>query len=290
MASYGRGSFDGFDSYQTSSSSRESGGSEFGKLSQKIGQNIQKITQNVTQVRRLVAQIGTPQDSDEVRTRVEQTIHYTNQLHKETSAYLKDLAHLPPSPSSSEQRQWKMQKDRYTDEFSNLLKDFQIVQRDAVEKMRASMQRARAHSGINQSPFQDTYEQQDDLMTTPGVSFSSPGYSQTREVLQMEQDVDLELLREREDAIKKLEGDIMDVNTIFKDLGMLVHEQGEVLDSIEANIDNAQMTVQEGTHQLSKARDYQSKSRRKKCCLLIVVLVILAIIGIIIAVAVSQKN
>lgn len=283
MASYGRGSFDGFDSYQTSSSTRDSGGSEFGRLSQKIGQNIQKITQNVTQVRRLVAQIGTPQDSEEVRTRVEQTIHYTNQLHKETSAYLKDLAHLPAPPSASEQRQWKMQKERYTDEFSNLLKDFQIVQRDAVEKMRASVQRARAHSGINQSPFQDTFEQQNDIMTPPG-------YSQTREVLQMEQDVDLELLREREDAIKKLESDIMDVNTIFKDLGMLVHEQGEVLDSIEANIDNAQMSVQEGTHQLSKARDYQSKARRKKCCLLIVVLVILAIIAIIIAVTVSQKN
>lgn len=30
-------------------------------------------------------------------------------------------------------------------------------------------------------------------------------YSQTREILQMEQDVDLDLLREREDAIKKLE-------------------------------------------------------------------------------------
>ena len=48
------------------------------------------------------------------------------------------------------QRQWKMQKDRFTDEFSNLLKDFQTVQREAVEKMRASVKRARAHSGINQ--------------------------------------------------------------------------------------------------------------------------------------------
>ncbi|KAL8619019.1 hypothetical protein ACOMHN_020717 [Nucella lapillus] len=107
---------------------------------------------------------------------------------------------------------------------------------------------------------------------------TTPGYSQTREVLQMEQDVDLELVREREDAIKKLEGDIMDVNTIFKDLGMLVHEQGEVLDSIEANIDNTQKTVQEGTHQLSKAMDYQKKSRRKMCILFPIVLVAVAIL------------
>ena len=48
------------------------------------------------------------------------------------------------------QRQWKMQKERFTDEFSKLLKDFQTVQREAVEKMRASVKRARAHSGMNQ--------------------------------------------------------------------------------------------------------------------------------------------
>jgi len=284
MAQYGRGSFDGFDSYQSNAGSRgDSGGSEFGKLAQKIGQNIQKISQNVNQIKRLVAQIGTPQDSDDGRNRVEQTIHYTNQLNKETTAHLKDLAHLRMPTSSSEQRQWKMQKERLTDEFSNNLKTFQTLQREAVEKMRASVQRARAHSGLNQSPFADTYEPQNDVMSTPG-------FSQTREVLQMEQDVDLELLREREDAIRKLEGDIQDVNTIFKDLGMLIHEQGEVLDSIEANIDNAQMSVSEGTTQLSTAREYQSKARRKKCCLLIVLLVVLAIIGIIIGVSVGTKN
>ena len=37
----------------------------------------------------------------------EQTIHYTNQLHKETSAHLKDLAHLRLPASSSEQVSWQ---------------------------------------------------------------------------------------------------------------------------------------------------------------------------------------
>ncbi|KAK7100743.1 syntaxin-7-like isoform X2 [Littorina saxatilis] len=282
MASYGRGSFDGFDSYQGNQGAKDGGGSEFGKLSQKISQNIQKITQNVALVQRLVGQIGTPQDTEDIRNRAEQTIHYTNQLHKETSEYLKDFAHLRMPTSASEQRQFKMQKERFTDEFSGLLKNFQTIQREAVQKMRTSLQRARAHSGINQSPFQDTYEAQDDMMATPGVAIVTPGYSQTREVLQMEQDVDLELLREREDAIRKLEGDILDVNTIFKDLGMLVHEQGEQLDSIEANIDNAQMSVQEGTSQLSRARDYQQKSRRKMCILLLIFLVVVTIIALII--------
>ncbi|KAL8584643.1 hypothetical protein ACOMHN_002372 [Nucella lapillus] len=283
MASYGRGSYDGFDSYQGGAGARDGGGSDFARLSQNISHNIQKITQNVTLVKNLVAQIGTPHDSEEVRSRVEQTIHYTNQLHKETSSLLKELSQLHLPPSSQEQQQWKVQKERFTEEFSNLLKTFQTMQREAVNKMRASVKRARAHSGINQVPFHDDFDKPSEMV--------APGYSQTREVLQMEQDVDLEMLQEREDAIRKLESDISDVNTIFKDLGMLVHQQGEAIDSIEANIDNAQMSVQEGTTQLSRAMEYQSKARRKKCCqksrrkmciLIVIALVVVGILALII--------
>ena len=75
--------------------------------------------------------------------------------------------------------------------------------------------------------------------------------------LQMEEEVDLEDLREREQSIRKIESDIVDVNQIFKDLATMVHAQGEVIDSIEANVESAAIQVQEGASQLSKARDYQ---------------------------------
>ncbi|RUS74209.1 hypothetical protein EGW08_018037 [Elysia chlorotica] len=278
MASYGKGNFDGFTPYQ-GGDSRSDGGPDFAKLSRDISTNIQKMTQNVSQIQRLVNQIGTPQDSDENRQRVHETTHYTNQLAKETTQSLKTLAHLTQPSSASEQRQWKMQKERLTDEFSNILKNFQTVQRTTAEKERASVQRARAHSGLERTPFHD-----DPIMDD---SMSRQGFSQTRQVLQMEQDVDLEMIKEREESIKKLESDIMDVNQIFKDLGMLVHEQGEVLDSIEANIDNSQLAVEEGTKQLGRARDYQSKTRRKKFICFILVLVALAILGLIIGLSVQ---
>lgn len=44
-----------------------------------------------------------------------------------------------------------------------------------------------------------------DFLFLVSFCFVNLRYSQTREVLQMEQDVDLDLLREREDAIRKLE-------------------------------------------------------------------------------------
>jgi syntaxin 7 len=42
----------------------------------------------------------------------------------------------------------------------------------------------------------------------------------------------------------------MDINEIFKDLGMMVHEQGDVIDSIEANIESAEVHVQQANQQL----------------------------------------
>ena len=51
--------------------------------------------------------------------------------------------------------------------------------------------------------------------------------------------------------------DIGDVNQIFKDLATMVHEQGEVIDSIEANVESAQVNVSQGNVELTSARQYQ---------------------------------
>ena len=57
--------------------------------------------------------------------------------------------------------------------------------------------------------------------------------------------------------MRQLESDILDVNTIFKDLATLVHDQGEMIDSIEANVESTHVRVQEGTDQLRQAETYK---------------------------------
>lgn len=46
------------------------------------------------------------------------------------------------------------------------------------------------------------------------------------------------------------------MNQIFKELGTLVHNQGEVIDSIEANVQITGVSVQEATSQLRRASEY----------------------------------
>jgi t-SNARE complex subunit (syntaxin) len=72
-----------------------------------------------------------------------------------------------------------------------------------------------------------------------------------------EDEQDVEQIRLREQAIRQLESDILDVNQIFKELATMVHEQGEMVDSIEANVESAQIEVSQGASELSRAHTYQ---------------------------------
>lgn len=294
MTSYGFGDNFGIGSYHSgggpgnASMSRDSS-NEWTRLSQAISKNIQSITQNVAQMQRMVSQIGTQQDSPQLRDKLHQVQHYTNQLAKETSNYIKDISHLSQPASQSDQRQRKMQKERLVNEFTTALNNFQGAQRQAAEKEKASVTRARASSGYD--PFFDERKSDDNLTDKSGVGVPLPPMdSQMQSSIQMEQDVDMDLLQEREQAIRKLESDIVDVNGIFKDLALLVHEQGDMIDSIEECVNNASVHVEQGRDQLYKAKEYQSKTRRKKFICIIILVLVLVIVATIIGVVVSNKN
>lgn len=255
--------------------SSSGGFAEFSRLSDTISTNIQKVSQNVASMQKMVNQLGTPQDCESLRSQLHQVQHYTNQLVKDTNNHLKELPNIPNPSSTSEQKQRKMLRDRLTGQFSDAVKNFQEAQRQAAQKERESVMRARAQSGLTGNPFGD-----DAPSNTALIDLASP--TQNTMMLQMEEEVNLDLLREREEAVRKLEADIVDVNHIFKDLATLVHEQGEVIDSIEANVENATVQVSEGVQQLQKARHHQAAARRKACFLVIVLVLVAVVIGLII--------
>lgn len=258
------------DAYQNGEGAKEA---EFQRIAQNISTNIQKISQNVSSMQRMVRQLGTPQDNAELRSQLHQIQHYTNQLAKDTHRSRKDLDLLPNPLSPSTQRQWKLQRERLTNDFTAALSTFQNVQRVAAEQEREEVKRARAESGSG-GFFGE--EGRPDPLVQLGA-----GQSQTQAV--MEEEERLQELRERETAVRQLESDIMDVNQIFKDLATMVHEQGEVIDSIEANVESSHVNVGQGVQQLAKASDYQNKARRKKLCLFVFLVIVLIVVISIIA-------
>ncbi|KAJ0066240.1 hypothetical protein NL108_004141, partial [Boleophthalmus pectinirostris] len=153
-------------------------------------------------------------------------------------------------------RQQKLQRERLMSDFSAALHNFQTVQRRAADKEKESVARARASS---RAAVRNFY-----LFTQKRISCVwclcredewGQAVTQTQEPGMTEED--LEIIRERETNIRQLEADILDVNQIFKDLAVMIHDQGEMIDSIEANVENAEVHVNKGAAQLQKAAYYQ---------------------------------
>lgn len=271
--------------YDPSSPSYGSGSNpqDFTRLSQAVGNNIQKINNSVSQMQSLLSGSDGRHDASKSTDKLQEIQHYTNQLAKETNQMVKELNQLSPALSPSEQKQQKIQKDRLVNEFTKALNNFQAVQRLEKEREKANMVKAKASSKYD--PFNESRLGFND--DQEAVSFKPP----QQKVVQIDaSDVDMELMVEREESLRKLERDIVDVNQIFKDLGMMVHEQGEVIDSIEANVESASVNVEEGTEQLRQAKDYQSKSRKKKCIIITILVIILALVIIIPTAIYAPKN
>jgi len=252
------------------SSYQISGEGEFSKLAQTIGTNIQKISQNASSMQRIVVQLGTPADNLQLRNQLHQIQHYTGQLAKDTSKALKDLGNV--TLPTSEQRLLKLQRDRLVNDFTAALNSFQTLQREAAQREKDEVKRVRGSSGI--APPESSRDALVMFNETETQQFHSP---QTQIQIQQEE-TDVQALAERERAIRQLESDIVDVNTIFKELATMVHEQGEMIDSIEANVETSQMRVEEGTSQLATASSYKSKIRRRKCILAIILSIVLTIL------------
>lgn len=250
------------NSYQNSASARET---EFQRLAQNIGTNIQKIQQNVSSMQRMITQIGSPQDSTQLQNQLHQIQHYTQQLAKDSSKQLQELNSYG-SQEAADPRQWKLQRERLQADFTRALDNFQRAQRSAAQKEKDAIKKFKTAGGQAQA--------ETDLIDIEGGG--AGGANRTQMMMQEEQN--LEHLVERERAVTQLEADIMDVNQIFKDLAAMVHDQGELVDSIEANVETSSIRVNEGTEQLRQAERYQNKARKKKMILAAIGVVVLVII------------
>jgi t-SNARE complex subunit (syntaxin) len=105
------------------------------------------------------------------------------------------------------------------------------------------------------------------LQGPPGVrgDTGDPPKLQTQTLISLEEDAEkLAVLEERQNNVKVLEREIRDVNEIFRDLATLIHEQGTVVDSIEANIETGDLNLSSGLDELERARRKASQRRHRK--------------------------
>mmetsp|Transcript_11134 Transcript_11134/g.26433 ORF Transcript_11134/g.26433 Transcript_11134/m.26433 type:complete len:323 (-) Transcript_11134:299-1267(-) len=89
-------------------------------------------------------------------------------------------------------------------------------------------------------------------------------------------------IKERHNAVKELERSLLELHQLFLDMAVLVEQQGEMLDNIEAQVSKSKDHVEKGTKMLENARELQ-KSTRKYMCWAMICLLVLAVIIFVVA-------
>lgn len=86
------------------------------------------------------------------------------------------------------------------------------------------------------------------------------------------------LTEERNREIEQVTEGIMEVNSIFKDLSQLVHQQGEQLNTIEDNVLQLHGNTQQASSELNKANEYQKQKGKWTCILLVALCIFLLVV------------
>ncbi|RYQ81665.1 hypothetical protein Ahy_B10g100294 [Arachis hypogaea] len=252
-------------SFQDIESGRPFGGSRRGLINgkqyptQAVAAGIFQINTAVSTFQRLVNTLGTPKDTPELREKLHKTRLHIGQLVKDTSVKLKqasDMDHQVEVNPSKKIADAKLAKD-----FQAVLKEFQKAQRLAAEREtaytpfvpQAVLPSSYTASEVDTSS--DTTPEQRALLVE----------SRRQEVLFLDNEIAFNeaIIEEREQGIQEIQQQIGEVNEIFKDLAVLVHEQGAMIDDIGSNIENSHAATAQAKSQLAKA----SKTQRSNSSL-----------------------
>lgn len=86
-----------------------------------------------------------------------------------------------------------------------------------------------------------------------------------------------------------LEASVAELHQMFLDFALLTEQQGELLDQIEFQVNNAGEYIDDGNADMAQAIEYQISIRKKQACCAVIVLVVLGVLALIIYLVTSKK-
>lgn len=246
---------------------------------QAVASGIFQINTAVSTFQRLVNTLGTPKDTPELREKLHKTRLHIGQLVKDTSAKLKQASETDHHTEVSANK--KITDAKLAKDFQAVLKEFQKAQRVAAERETAYSPfvpqkvppSSYAESEIDERS--DKHPEQRALLVE----------SRRQEVLLLDNEISFNeaIIDERDQGIEEIQNQIGEVNEIFKDLAVLVHEQGAMIDDIGSHVENAHAATAQGKSQLVKASKTQKSNSSLTCLLLVIFAIVLLIVIILLA-------
>ncbi|XP_065128188.2 syntaxin-2 isoform X2 [Paramisgurnus dabryanus] len=173
----------------------------------------------------------------------------------------------------------RIQKTQYTNlsrEFVEVMTQYNETQVSFREKSKSRIQRQLEITGKI-----TTNEELEEMLENGNASvFTSDIISDSQITRQA-----LNEIESRHKDILRLESSIKELHDMFVDMAMLVETQGEMIDNIEKNVNNAVEYVGQAKVETKKAVRYQTRARRKTayvaiCGAACVILLLIIIVGV----------
>nr|XP_047124287.1 solute carrier family 17 member 9 isoform X3 [Hydra vulgaris]XP_047124294.1 solute carrier family 17 member 9 isoform X4 [Hydra vulgaris] len=240
---------------------------KFDKLEDNISSKIFQINKNLSSLESISKKIE--ESNDEA---VEQKIHViskeTNQLANDIRDLFKEISELfqrnQPVHQNNFQRNQpvhqvnlSINQNKLKNEFESSLTRYQKIQNVIASKMKANIQKEMIPEATYDETDEITLVSYESDQEKPCVlSYDTKNLNDQTERTQLVMH-DLEELKEKESRLNQIEEDILNVNEIFRDMALLVHEQGSTIDSIESNIEHAVIQVEQANSELIRATKYQ---------------------------------
>ncbi|CAH3151655.1 unnamed protein product [Pocillopora meandrina] len=239
--------------------------------------NIDKMAQDVEQVKKMhSAMLSAAVQDQEVKEELERLMLDVKKTSNLVRMKLKEMEHSINQQDQdaaynnyAEARIRRCQHSTLARKFVEVMSDYNTTQSDYREKCKARIQRQLEITGKTK-----TYEEVEEMLEgrDPAI-FTSDIVIETQQARQALGDIEA-----RHRDIINLEKSIQELHEMFVDMAMLVENQGEMIDRIEYNVDQAVDFVQSAKSDTKKAVKYQSKARRKKIMIVICLFILLAVI------------
>lgn len=177
---------------------------EFMSLSEDIGQNISAVNSSSRQLEKILKVIGTRREQQATRNKVH-NIHAEANTRIDTIS--RDIQRLTAVVRRGDKQQ-KLQLEKLTSDFRNVVEKYSSVQKRITAAMRQSIEQLG--------------QQQDEQAEAERAEFLQQ-QAQITAGLQFEQD----MLVDRERQLRQIEADVLDVNAIMRRVYDIVQTQGE---------------------------------------------------------------
>uniref|UniRef100_A0A3Q7HV72 t-SNARE coiled-coil homology domain-containing protein n=1 Tax=Solanum lycopersicum TaxID=4081 RepID=A0A3Q7HV72_SOLLC len=232
---------------------------------QSIVVGVFQINTALTNFQRLVNTLGTPKDTLQLRHKLHSTRQQIAELIKETSANLKQAIGSNRHSQSSVTK--KIANAKLAKDFQSVLKKFQRAQQLAAQREAAFTpsisQEINSSRSIEIQISSSISPESSSILLESKSSFAHGEpwlyFYGRQDVVQLEHEIvfNKAIIEEREQGMIEIQQQIGELNEMFKDLALLVHEQGTMLDDISSNIGSSHDATAQAAKQLTKASKIQ---------------------------------